>query len=659
MPARRIKRKGAPGKLKSFLVYVLPAALGLFAVSFVLFPRYLMPSYPQMMYSLLYFLAVTYFTGYSLTKGVFESEDRIELAAMRVGLGLSALPLLFALMETVHVPLKWYIPLGLALIRPAYDVLISVGKGGFKPPAISFDHDLYSAAAVLLSASAFAVALFGSFAYIYLEDGDPWEHASGVEYITVFGSYTKPSGMYVAHYLKPYPPSYDVLMSMVHQLNSSVSWTLKTFNALMVALSYLFAYFFVKRLTGDRRCALFSAFVLFMLPPYGSHTIWAHTLAVTVLFPVFWAVDRIREGREWAVLASVFLAGSLIAQPLMSFVIGVFFGLYMLSRLYVDKREFTALFAVGLAGLTLSMIYWLPVFTSPTEKGDFGDVSRDVLSGNFRIGLDEHGMPTAAQIFLPKASGDIFMQQGFGAFAVLLLLMCIDFVFRNNIVQFAKEQPGIVAMLLWLIITFTFLFSKGMDIALYPPRFWGIVAIPLAVLCGFILSHVGEISWLPGRVSKYAVPVAVFGLLVTSGAPKMLVQVNVWPTDLEYTIGKEYTAYVLLKDLPPHTPVYAFCTKDAYVIGFDKMSYPWDQDVVDSRKDPVKVDPRRLSSLLRGKGYTWALFDYACVKRCIDNGTMSKDQCKSAFANSLKSLEDSKLFTMTWRSNSTTVFHVN
>jgi hypothetical protein len=626
--------------------------------------RYITPPFPEMVFSLAFFLAVSYLTGYTLTKDVFKPPACLELVFMRIGFGLAALPVVFILLETAGVPLAWHTILLLAIARPAYDAV--TGSAYIKPDLKvrlgrlkAYKPDGYAALALLVSALAFTLALYGSYAYPYLEDGDSWEHAVGVKYVSLFKTYTKPQGLHVAHYLKPYPPSYDVLLGLTHQLNSSISWTLKFFNSLIVSLTYVFAFYFVKMMTGDGKTAFYSTLVLAILPPFGSHSIWAHTMSAALLFPVFYAVDRVRQGRGWLILSAVFLAGSLLVQPLMSFVMGVFYVFYVASRVFVDKREGRDLAVVCVLGLALSMVYWLAVAVDPDSKGDLGDVTQDIRGGNLRIGVKEgEATPTALQVFFPATHGDIYMQQGFGVFVVLLAALSVDFAARGG-VGYLKKNPWFITCSLWLGFSLIFLFSAGFSFALWPTRFWGVGAIPLCVLAGVMLANIGELKWIPKKATPHVTYLIILGLFATSGIQKVQTQIKPWPTDLQLKVGRDFAAYVELFKVPPNMPVYPFCMQDKYVMGVDKMSYPWDKAIVASREKPVDVNPEALYELLKGRRYRLAVFDYHCVTRCMDELGWGKGECELALGRTLMQLNESVYFNMEWRSPSTTIFSLS
>lgn len=647
MPARR---RGSVGIVDPR--YILLASILTTLCSTFLLPKYLTPTIAEAVLSLLFFLAATYLMGYTLTKDAFESEDHLEVAVMRVGFGLSTLPILFILLENAHVPQRWYIILGLSLLRPLYDILCGVR---IRIPRV--DLDVHTALAFLITALAFTVALWGSYTYPYLEDGDSWEHAVGAKYVSIFGKYTQPEGMKVAHYLPPYPPTYDTLMGVILETNSSVSWTLKTFNSLLVALSYIFAYYLVRKLSKDNATALFATLVLFMLPPFGSHTIWSHTLSALLMFTVLYAAVKMEGDWTWTILAAIFLASSLIVQPLMSFVTGIMWTIYVACTMIRNKKETPKFVSATVAGLLLSMIYWAPLLTnSKIDMGEMG-VGKNITSGNFRIGAyDSAENPTTLITLFPLNHGDIYMQHGFGLFAVLLAAGGLDLIIRRRPAGYLKENPWLAPVILWLMFTITFLFSAGLPIALYPLRFWGIAAVPLAMLAGYMLAHLREATYVPKKARKYVMPVALLGLLIFSAIPKMSLQLSGWPTDLQFKSGD--LGYVALTAFPAGTPVYPFCNKDAYVIGLDKMSYPWDNETLNLRGDPINVDYGSLHDALAEKGFKWVVFDSNCIDECMRLYKKTEPECQLMFRDTLKGLDNSGLYKMKWRSNSTLIFQV-
>ncbi len=626
------------------LVY---SAAALSILAFLLIPRYLKPSYPGMLLSLAYFTLLLYSLGYSVTKDVYEAEP-VESIVMRVGFGLAALPLVFTVLDAANL-LIWYVPLALSLIRPSLDFI-----RGWRPSLHKPRFGFNASAALLIAALMFTVALYGSYVYPYLEDGDPWEHAVGVKYVSLFHTYTKPEGVYVAHYIKPYPPAYDTLLGLTHQLNTSVSWTMKAFNSVLVGLSYAFAFFFAKKMAGPRT-ALFAVLVLAALPPFGSHSIWAHTMAAAALFPVFYSVEHLRSSRRWLVPSAVMLGGSLIMQPLMSFVFGVFLALYALPRVLADRSSMKTYASLAVLGLLLSMVYWLPIFTNPV--GDLEGVGAQVSRGDFRIGVKEESNPSAAQVLFPATHGDIFMHEGYGLFAVLLVFMALDHVLRTG-TKFLSKNPWFASMFLWLAFSTFLLHSSDLPVAMWPQRFWGIGAIPLSMLAGFTLANLGRIRWIPPKFTNHVLAFLVAGLLLTSAYPKLVVQTKQWPSDLGKHMDGDIKAYTTLQYLQPDMPVYPLCVEDKFVVGMDKLSAPWKPEITGFRDGALYKSAGDIHSFLDEWGFQYATADIHCIKKCVDAGGAPED-CYAALIGLLRDMRRHPGLTLEYRDNSTGVFSVS
>jgi len=144
---------------------------------------------------------------------------------------------------------------------------------------------------------------------------------------------------------------------------------------------------------------------------------------------------------------------------------------------------------------------------------------------------------------------------------------------------------------------------------------------------------------------------------VFSAYPKVTVQTTPWTTDLFFVAG-DFEGYMALQQLPANTLVYPICSKDSYIIGLDKLSLAWDKDIVSSRDEPINKDPNALHALLAGRRYRWAIADFNCITLCMRKDSLPKDKCRLMFAQTLKGLEDSKLFKRVGRSNSTSTFEV-
>lgn len=315
------------------------------------------------MYPISIILFFLYCWGLGLGLGLFvkESESFLERNLMRVGFGLGALPALGLLFNLVKIPLDWRIFFFISVIP----ILILIIKGyrqttnfleQFKVPKI----EVYSLIMLVLFFISFYMYGEGAFAYPYLEDDDSWSHALSVKYVsiekTVFT--LKP----IFHYIDPYPPTYDMLLGILHQTNNSVYWTLKFFNALIVSLSIIFFYFFIRVLTNSLKKALFSTFALFAVPAFLSHFIWAISLTMPLFFVSFYAIEKIREDKKWWIVAAIVMITTLTSSPTHSTYFGLFFAIYLIARTIIEKKLLVYEFLAAFTGLLFSFVlWWLPM----------------------------------------------------------------------------------------------------------------------------------------------------------------------------------------------------------------------------------------------------------------------------------------------------------
>ncbi|MFC2163342.1 hypothetical protein ACFLRF_06650 [Candidatus Altiarchaeota archaeon] len=351
---------------KIILISALVATFGIY----LFWPFMLDAPIPEKILSLSFFFTLIYCTGYSITRGVKFTQDLFELHIMRAGIGLACLPLLIVALDTISMPIHWIILLLVSLSYPFVNLYKSYKSRGFsgafndcldlvKLPTIT-QPGWDTLAAVIISCIVFSIALAGSFSYPYLEDGDSWEHAVGIKYISVSRTYLKPMGVYVSHYLPPYPPTYDAILALVHQLNTHLQWTMKAFNALMIGLTILFAYYFTREFTTRPSIAVFSIIFLAVIPAFGSHTIWSHTLGIACLYVIFYSIAKLWVHSSFTNLSIILIASGMITQPLVSMVIGILYLLYILGNSAYTRKDFSELVRIGILGLILSMIYWIP-----------------------------------------------------------------------------------------------------------------------------------------------------------------------------------------------------------------------------------------------------------------------------------------------------------
>jgi hypothetical protein len=646
------------------LVFVFTLGLYFF------WPFVLAASFFEKVVSLAYFIALLYMTGYSVSRGIVFTKDRLELYFMRTGFGLAALPFLLVLLDTFGVPLHWMVLLLLSVVFPLWGlkgVKKKRGKRGFKLPSV----DWHTGLAVLTASLVFAVALIGSFTYPYLEDGDSWEHAVGTKYISLKYTYTKPEGVYVSHYLPPYPPTYDAIMAVIHQLNNHLQWTLKAFNAFMIGLTMVYAFYFIREYTSSRDIALYSIIFLSAVPAFGSHTIWSHTLGIGVLYPLFYSINKLKSNPWFTNLSIFLLASSMVTQPLVSMVIGVFYMLYLISHTRYGKKEFNLLFKVGALGLALSMVYWIPsVVKYGIELENVDRVGGELLDLNLRFGFGmKDKPPDVRRLVFPLTHGDIYMQPGFGLFYSILVLSAVTYitVMYSKSKHYFHKKEWLLTALLWLSFTFIGLMSIAFPVSIYPARFWGFVPIGGSILVAFITVEILKHIEVLGGNPKTAALIIISLVLLTSGYYKLRVQVKAWPSDIGTHLDKQIQGYVNLVNMESDTMVYPLCLDDKFVIGMDKLSLPWEPDVVGFRHMVLVKTPRELNNFLKLKGYEYTIIESYCVEKCVKDVLGSsndripkavRDRCVQDLAVFLRGMMDYDGFERVYADNKTGMFKV-
>ena len=325
--------------------------------------------------ALLLFFAVTYGLGFSLARLVKESDGFLERHVMRVGFGLCALVVLGIALNAFRIPIDWRIILAAALAGPAYFAIFRKGHAKLRFSATMRLSGLGAIAALVIFGFSLFMYSSGAFSYPYLEDDDPWGHASAASYVasekTVFDS-----PFLNFQYMDPYPPGYDMMFGILRQVSGSVMWVVKFFNALIISLSVLFFYFFARQFTGSSGRALFAMLVLASVPAYLSHFIWAPALAMAVFFPAVYALVMAGKGGRWWVVAGVCLAAIAFSHPthavklLAMVAIYVFVSMVSARRLWL--RQSISCFKAIAVGAAVSLLWWgskISAFTGLAKGG--------------------------------------------------------------------------------------------------------------------------------------------------------------------------------------------------------------------------------------------------------------------------------------------------
>jgi len=481
-----------------------------------------------MFWSVVFFAVLIHLLGVSV---VLAATGRrrldFETHVLSTGVGLGAFPLVAVLLNSCGVPLVWWtflaaggvlLALGLVRSRLSPDDAGQHDRRPFLRP-----ENVCLLIAILLTLACFAVFLSGTFSAPWLTDDDSWVHARTLKHIVIHRSYSiAPEVRHnVPSYIEPYPPGYPVLMAVLQPLNGSVQWTLKFFNVAVIALGIVYFYLMMKEWTGRASTALWMTGVLWVLPCFMSHFIWAQSLALVLFFPAFCAMERTVRERGWGIVAAVVIAGVLLSQPSAAVIFGImavlYWGVNLLFTLFGRDGRFPlrALLhqaASGVGGVLLSAAFYLPGYIKFGRDGFFFGVGRVRLSTLAREGpklagtgwLDRYGL---WDFLHAPASTRINQPTGIGI--VLFLITCAGLVLLAVRLRHATQRRRHVVTLLWLALTLVGVLGNYFDFSLFPHRFWAFFAIPVAMVAGEFLAFVAEsLPW-----KHLSVAVAAGGLL--------------------------------------------------------------------------------------------------------------------------------------------------
>lgn len=411
-------------------------------------------------FTIILFFIYTYGIGFSLAKLAKEADNFLERNLMRIGIGIASMIVLGLGFNILHVPLDWRIFLVASLMLPLFYLFKNIKNIKSFQLKIT-KYDLTILVMLLIFFATFYIYAKGAFTYPWLEDDDSWGHALGVKYVavekTVFAE--KP-----LRYIDPYPPSYDMLLGILHQTNDSVYWTLKFFNALIISLSVIFFFFFAKELT-DKNTALFSTFALASIPAFLSHFIWTIALSIPLYFISFYSAERIKHDKKWAIITAIAIGASLTISPTHSTYFGIFFAIYYIAKVVVEKKILLRYAIAGFLGVLISFfLWWLPAIIKHGFRGALKGIGSNLNQG-IEFGL-LNVAGTADKVYTLR---DFVVTQ------------------KNNLIN-NPIGIGLVLSLLFVIAVISFLFKYKEDIKKHKFTIL-IVFLVLSSILLFILSY--------------------------------------------------------------------------------------------------------------------------------------------------------------------------
>ncbi len=596
--------------------------------------------------SIVFFFVLLFFLGFSLfyVSPVSLSDDWFIRFLLYLSAGVGFFVFLIILFDVLHIPLDYRIFFVVSLFCPLH-YCFCYRASLFSSFSFHFHNtiskkDLFCYSVVLLSAILLGYTfLNGAFAYPYLEDDDPWEHAVALKYIAEEKTYSQASGEAISHYLEPYPPSYDAILALAYQINESVFLTLKVFNVILITLGILFFFVFARDLFG-LEIATVSTLVLVALPSWMSHFIWSHTLALVLFFPALTLAVRGFSDQRYIIPAIILIAAEMVTHPFVAVLFGVFFISVLVWHFCfvlfsaTDKKEvfftmntFTRGFCLGLFGFALSFLYWGQQLARHgletilySHTGGFAGVAQ---IGEAQTAIEQYINPayTLSDFLIAPIITKIDQPTGFGVLAFVLGICALAYLLWNWKKYFVLEKYEFVVVL-WFVLTFIGLLGGHLPLSILTHRFWAYVSIPLALLIGiFVVALFGKIhSRFVAVLLALVLFFGIFGVpfftsfnFYTSWYPKYIVETAQWPPGVAWSSVQELEGYMWMHEHIVGSRVLSLCKEEKFLIGFDVDADFPNQEMNQFRKNLVEKTVEDI--VLQSVGYDAVSLEYSCVKK--------------------------------------------
>jgi len=588
----------------------------------------------QQILSIIFFLFVSYGLGALLCKRI-NFEKTQERYVMQTGAGIALFVVLLSLFGVLRIPLYWQLFLAISMIGIYFEHKSVSYKVPIKKSTVFF------LIAFLIFLFSFYMYTKGAFSYPHLEDDDPWGHAQAVSYVTEEKSILEPiEGRQIFQYLDAYPPAFDGILGVVNQISSSVSWTLKFFNALFISLSLLFLYFLAEHITKKSSIALASTFIASMTPAYFSHFIWGHSLAL-MLFPLsLYYLVRSKENKEFIPAASVCGAAIFVTSIDEALKLMLFLAAYLVFFTIFEKKLSLNTVLVGFLIVIIATVSWWGFMLykyetlSNLRKVGFGEGEEGAYHPSIKIkpigvlgsATRQHGVYTIRDFFLIDISKSIFSPKefflvdsvnminvplGIGFASMILIIVGAIFLIYGN-----EKKSTKYLLLTWLAIAFLGIHGGTrwwQPFALFPFRFWIIFGMIASIVGGY-----GIVSLINAAKSKNVriiiAILLVFSIFYTSGLHKFSLNTQFWAPGVGFFgdqgfLQDKYAGFVSLKNIPS-TKIFATSEGGSYyVLGLDHKSCDWCNEVIEFRSQLPNKSPAEISQWLKKNEYEYIIYD--------------------------------------------------
>jgi hypothetical protein len=585
-----------------------------------------------MLVPLLFFGVVTFGLGYTVLwlSRASRAPNPFLGVLETAGVGLAAFSFLGVVLNALHVPLRPLPYLVVAALGPVASLVVSLArkKEPSEPkPEWDTEETLCAIALEVVLILFFMIYRHGANAYPYLEGEDPCMHAEAALYVAKLHTFSVDPAVRAmgdfAFYLEPYPPTYDVIMGVLRQMNPSVYSTLKLFNVLMVTLALGFSYLLCREYLQSARKALMAALILAVLPSFMSHFIWSQTLAMCVFPVAMYATMKALDDKSWTVAAVVTVASLIVTQPVVSAMAG---GVFLLLVIFVFAREAAEAdgsqissfpqtvrtLVIGASGAALSLLYWGPQIA----KWGIGGMMRlkgDELSTKWQSAYSLRHYTLDETLFPHVTKSD--QATGWGVVvAAGVLLGLVALALRP------KDDWRPLHLFAWFAALFYIVFAPSFGLPSWgSDRAWAYLAVPVALLASEGIFALAALLGKDTPLGPALIFGAAIGIVATSSPAKVEAQTGVWPAGGSWpTLDPGSPSPVLQgfvqmrKMLEPNTRVYPFCASASRSIGFDMDATPWAPAEAAFRARGGKVTPDEAIAFLDTERYAYFAFDVNC-----------------------------------------------
>ena len=564
--------------------------------------------------TIILFLIYTYGLGFAASYKL-QTKDALERHTMRIGIGLGVFVVLTVILNLLHIPVDWKIITLLSLAAPAVAIIKSKQLPKIKPKLTK--SSIYFIIVAIIFVFTLSMYVKGAFIYPYLENDDPWSHATGVKYVAEEKNFRDDTN--TIRYIAPYPPGYDAWLGVLHQTSSSLMWTMKFFNALIISLGIFFFYFFAKSFTKNKDKALFATAVLAMVPSYLSHFIWAHALITTIFIVALYALTRIKENKNWMYVLAILIAAAAFTQPSQSVKYAIMFSIYLvITSLYEKKINWPVLKGM-IYGYALSLLWWAKNLSSVAKNKAFVENLEAAQTSNLWSTITTRFPPHGGTATRAYSFDDFFYAQhqnminnpiGIGVAISVISIISIIFILATFKNMSKERKTSATILVLWLIFTFLGVNSMtfNLPVGLFAFRFWMLLALPLSLVAGEGISYIAKFLKQLKIPQIITIAVLIFLVFTTSGQQKYSVNTAIWPPGQGWTSMEEVAAYNWLTSLPDNTKVFAY-SDDEQTIGYDMYSCAWCPEVQNFRKDLINKTPEEVHQWAKQQGYEYLMID--------------------------------------------------